>query len=72
MACINPDGSLTRMARKVLFALRSPGTAVDIADLAGVPLYRARASLRELGEAGLVIHSGELYEITDAGREYID
>lgn len=57
MACINPDGSLTPSGRRMLIALPGPEgpepmTIDALSTKAGVPLYRARASIREfLGRA---------------------
>lgn len=71
MACVNPDGSLTPIAIQVLRGIASQhagATADAIARAAGVPVYRARASLRELHHAGLVEDEGTSHRITDAGR----
>ncbi|WP_395831060.1 hypothetical protein [Elstera sp.] len=49
MPCLNPDGTLTATARKLLTALEAE--TVDALRLAGVtrlPLWQVRASLREL------------------------
>jgi DNA-binding IclR family transcriptional regulator len=72
MACINSDGSLTRTARIVLRALRSPGTEMDIAELTDLAFYQVRASLRELVELGLLEKYDDLYQITPAGLEKLD
>ncbi|HET9011332.1 MAG TPA: hypothetical protein VFN38_05920 [Gemmatimonadaceae bacterium] len=57
MACVNPDGSLTPVAEKVLRALAASTvaeTAQAVALATGLPIYRVRASLRELEDAGLL------------------
>ena len=69
MGCVNPDGSLTDSARKMLTLLKEPHTPEDAATKAGQPLFRVRASLREMIEAGLVTRSGDVYHVTDRGRE---
>jgi len=69
VACINADGSLTASARKVLRALENPLTAAEIRDVTGQPLFRIRASLREMEGAGLVAGAEDFYKITDEGRE---
>jgi predicted transcriptional regulator len=69
MGCVNPDGSLTDSARKMLVLLAEPHTPEDYAAKAGQPLFRVRASLREMIEAGLVTQSGDAYLVTDRGRE---
>jgi len=67
MACINPDGTLTPSAKKVLFALRTPGTQSDVADLTSMPMYRVRVSLRELIEAGFLEEKNVGYKATEKG-----
>ena len=69
MACINADGSLTSSARKVLRALKSPATAEQVRTLTAQPLFRIRAALREMEQAGLVESADGRYGITDAGRK---
>jgi predicted transcriptional regulator len=68
MACINSDGSLTLVARDVLQALDQPRSVEEIRVVARQPVYRVRASLREMGELGLVIETGDRYSITEAGK----
>lgn len=68
MACINADGSLTGSARKVLRALANPLTAEEVRDVTSQPLFRIRASLRELEAAGLISGVDGCYKITDEGR----
>jgi predicted transcriptional regulator len=45
-----------------------PRAVDEIRELSRQPLYRVRAGLRELGEAGLVEAVGDRWVITDAGR----
>lgn len=68
MACINSDGSLSGAAKKVLGAMQSPTTLEDVSESTMLPLYRIRASVRELIEAGLVEEKDGLYVITPAGQ----
>lgn len=68
MACINPDGTVTPSASKILRAALSPLTPPQIADATGLPLYRIRSSLRELVQAALLRENGEVYTVTEAGR----
>ena len=68
MACINSDGSLTLVARDVLQALDQPRSVDEIRDVSRQPVYRVRASLREMVEMGLVTETGDRYSITEAGR----
>lgn len=69
MACINPDGSLTRPGRALLTALQRPVDLARASSDSGIPLYRVRSVIRELLEAGLVSVEGELYKITGPGME---
>ena len=66
MACVNPDGTLTPSARKILEALTSASRPEAIAVATGVPLFRVRSSLRELEAAGLVRTGPEGYTLTNA------
>jgi len=68
MACVNADGSLTPIAKKVLAAMHSPTTPPAISQDAEVPLYRVRASLRELSDLGFVKETDGLFQITEEGR----
>ena len=69
MACINPDGTLTPSAKKVLIELDVPSTTAEISQTTGLPVYRIRSSLRELVEAGFVAVDGEKYSITQQGKD---
>lgn len=71
MGCIDPDGTVTVAARAVLRALASGGTAEDVARAAAMPLYRVRASLRELVAAGLVIEASGQYTLTGSGQRAV-
>lgn len=71
MACVNADGSVTPTARALLRSLESPLGPEAIAAKIGAPLFRVRASLRELQAAGFVAESGGLFRTTDAGRAKI-
>lgn len=72
MACISPDGKPTESGAKMLRALKSRlGSAEEIANDAGLPLFRVRSGLRELTQAGLTNQKGDKYEISDKGAELI-
>ncbi len=68
MGCVNPDGSLTSSARRLLRALEQEHTAEEVGELAGQPLFKVRSSLREMVETGLVEESDGQYKTTDLGR----
>jgi hypothetical protein len=67
MACINPDGTLTRTGQKVMEALKTPSTEVEIAEKVGFPVYLVRSSLRELEELGLINETEGTYQPTESG-----
>lgn len=72
MACVNADGTLTTLGRRMLAAIAARSLAPDdVARLADVPLYRVRSSLRELAEAGVVVEEGGRYGLTAQGRQRI-
>ena len=72
MACINPDGTLSVVAHRVLSALTRPLAPEALAQAAGVPLYRVRGTLRETGAAGLIEQVEGGYLLTDKGREVLE
>ncbi len=76
MACINPDGTLSVVARGVLVALDTAQDAQALVRAVGVPPYRIRQSFREMGPdgAGLIgpVEDGQPqgpWRITPLGRE---
>lgn len=69
MACINPDGTLTPTAQAVIAAIKTPLPDKAIRQNTGLPIYRVRATLRELVEAHLVIEKDGSYQLTDSGKE---
>ncbi len=68
MACVNADGTITPTAKALLQSLQGPLGPEEIAARTGAPLFRVRASLRELQAAGFVAESGGRFVTTDAGR----
>ena len=71
MACINPDGTLTPSAKRILSTLSSSTTIEEVARSTGSPLFRIRSSIRELLGAGLVEEKEGKYESTKLGRAKI-
>ena len=71
MACVNPDGTLSSVAMSVLRAIADGADLPGIAGQVGVPLFRVRASLRELVDAGMVDNTDGL-SLTDVGRLTLD
>ncbi len=73
MACISPDGKPTGSGEKMLRALKSGlGSPEEIAEDAGLPLFRVRSGLRELTQAGLASQKNDRYELTDAGAKLVE
>ncbi|HET8727935.1 MAG TPA: hypothetical protein VFO41_10520 [Alphaproteobacteria bacterium] len=72
MACINPDGTLSEVAKAVLTLLRHPHEPTRLAAAAGLPLYRVRATLRETGRARLVSEEAGVYRLTELGEEALE
>ena len=71
MGCVNPDGSLTESARKMLKYLSEPHLPEDAAAALGQPLFKVRASLREMLASGLIAQTGDRYQSTEIGLEKI-
>ncbi len=72
MACINPDGTLTKSAKALLQAIDAPLSPEEISAAIGQPLFKVRSSLREMGNAGLIIEKEGRHQITDTGKEALD
>lgn len=72
MSCINPDGSLTGTAERVLSAIEGPSKDTEIAARMSFPVYLVRSSLRELVHLGLIDHQDGQYERTALGQEALE
>jgi DNA-binding IclR family transcriptional regulator len=73
MACISPDGKPTASGAKMLRTLKAgAGSAEEIAQKAGLPIFRVRSGLRELAQAGLANPQGDKYELSPKGSELVD
>ena len=75
MRCINADGSLAPVALQVLRALAAstePVTGDVVARVTGLPVYRTRASLRELQWAGLVTTASGAPRLSAVGQARLD
>lgn len=68
MGCVNADGTLTESGKQMLQAMEQPMSPEQVAEAAGQPLFKVRASLRQMLEAGLVALDGEKYQTTESGR----
>ncbi len=72
MACINPDGTLTSSGLAMLSALKTPITLEEVAQVAGLPLFRVRSGVREMIAGGLVKEEGGKYSLTDLGKQRLE
>lgn len=71
MACVNPDGTLTESALKILDSLKNPKSPEAIADITGLPLFRIRSALRDLIAAGFVSQDNDIYNLTTEGQKLL-
>jgi len=69
MACVTPRGELTPSGRGILEVLLRPVDVDGIARATGLPVFRARAALREFLEAGLAAEDAGRYAATPLGLE---
>jgi hypothetical protein len=67
MACIQPDGHLTRCGEFVLLAMWKPATPEEVAHECGVPLFRIRSAMREFFNARLITKNGNRHVISAEG-----
>ena len=73
MACISPDGKPTASGAKMLRALKAKaGSAEEVSQQAGLPLFRVRSGLRDIEQAGLASPKGDKYELTAKGDKLAD
>ncbi|MEW6725834.1 MAG: hypothetical protein ACOYU7_08745 [Bacillota bacterium] len=69
MACVNPDGAVTRPGKLILQALvEGAATPEEAAEVSNIPVYRVRSGLREMAQAGYIQEENGRYTITDLGR----
>jgi predicted transcriptional regulator len=68
MACVNPDGTLSKTAVGILKALEIPLTVEEISKKTEVPVFLLRSSMRDLVAAGVAESAGEKYVVTEKGR----
>jgi DNA-binding IclR family transcriptional regulator len=62
-----PDGTLSRIGVLILSAIQRPATPEEVAEVSGLPLFRARSAIRGLVKAGLLEKQGEAYAMTVEG-----
>lgn len=71
MACLNPDGTLTSSAQALLKLASEPVSPEEISAELGTPLYKVRASLREMLISGLMLEKEGGYQSTEEGLERV-
>ncbi len=67
MACVNSDGSLSSSGLELLKLATEPVSPDTISRELGIPLFKVRASLREMLAAGLVVERQAGYQTTEEG-----
>ena len=72
MACIEPDGFLTRCGELLLLAMWDQATPEEVAKDCSVPLFRVRSAIREFVGAGLLEKKGEAYALTPKGVQKME
>jgi predicted transcriptional regulator len=68
MACVNPDGTLSKTAMKILEVIKVSSKIEEISAKTEVPIFLLRSSMRDLVDAGVAKAEGEQYVITDKGK----
>lgn len=68
MACVNPDGTLSKTAVSILKILDVPLTVEEISRKTGAPVFLLRSSMRDLVDAGVAEAAGDKYVVTEKGR----
>jgi DNA-binding IclR family transcriptional regulator len=72
MACLTPDGTLTRSAQAVLEAIGKGATEQQILDATGVARFQVRSLLRDMTKANLVACGEDgAYSLTDQGADLL-
>lgn len=72
MACIQPDGSLSRSGELILLAVHTPAAAAEVARETGLPLFLIRAAMREFLQAGYVEKVEDRYRVTPKGEAALE
>jgi len=67
MACIQPDGTLSRSGEIILLALHSPGTPEEVARETRIDLFMVRGAMREFMQARYVEKEKHLFRLTPKG-----
>ncbi len=71
MACLNPDGTLTRSAQAVLAALHERATEQQIVERSAVPRFQVRSLLRDMEKANLIADDAGVYRLSADGEDLL-
>lgn len=73
VACVTDHGTLSEPAKKLLEVLKiQPTPAEHLAQALEAPMFKVRASLREMRDAGLIAETQEgYYTVTEKGLEIL-
>jgi DNA-binding IclR family transcriptional regulator len=72
MACLNPDGTLTRSAQAVLESIGEGAGEQQILQATGVPRFQVRSLLRDMTKADLVVCGEDgVYRLTEQGADLL-
>jgi predicted transcriptional regulator len=72
MACIDANGNITRSAELILLAVMKPVSVERVAAESGLAVFRIRAALRELTQAGLILQTAGTFQITEEGQKALE
>ena len=72
MACLNPDGTLTRSAQAVLAALSAPAGEAALLERTALPRFQVRSLLRDMTGAHLVEEAEGVYSLTADGADLLE
>jgi len=73
VACVSADGALTDVARAILKSISTPRTHEAAAAETCLPLFRVRASVREMVAADMIVQREHgLLSMTEKGREVLE
>ncbi len=72
MACVRPDGTLSKAAQTILRQLEQPLDENEISKKWDKPLFRVRSMIREMCTVNLVHEENGKYQITEHGKSKLD
>jgi predicted transcriptional regulator len=72
VACIQPDGTLSRSGELILLAVHAPATPEEVARETGLDLFVVRAAMREFLQADYVEKVEDRYRLTPKGEAALE